>query len=152
MNSPTPLLSCRLLATDTMQRLGRSSLWMTLSTSLMALHSAPMHRLCISATRVCRPLCCSTNLIRIGAVSGPVDPKYGHPGTPFNTTGRRYVVASNLRTALTDPEQDGLCLRCQRGRHQSNQQAACIPVARICPGRPQGCGQWVYRDGQRERS
>jgi sugar lactone lactonase YvrE len=24
-----------------------------------------------------------------GAVSGPVDPKFGHPGTPFNATGPR---------------------------------------------------------------
>lgn len=31
-----------------------------------------------------------------GAVSGPVDPKYGHPGTPFNATGHRTIYAFDV--------------------------------------------------------
>ncbi|KAL1856060.1 hypothetical protein Plec18170_003928 [Paecilomyces lecythidis] len=31
-----------------------------------------------------------------GAVSGPVDPKYGHPGTPFNATGHRTIYAYDV--------------------------------------------------------
>ncbi|KAJ9273499.1 hypothetical protein DTO212C5_573 [Paecilomyces variotii] len=31
-----------------------------------------------------------------GAVTGPVDPKYGHPGTPFNATGHRTIYAFDV--------------------------------------------------------
>ncbi|KMK61210.1 lactonohydrolase [Aspergillus fumigatus Z5] len=31
-----------------------------------------------------------------GAVSGPVDPKFGHPGTPFNATGPRTIYAFDV--------------------------------------------------------
>ncbi|KAI9928522.1 hypothetical protein ASPWEDRAFT_336980 [Aspergillus wentii DTO 134E9] len=31
-----------------------------------------------------------------GSVSGPVDPKYGHPGTPFNATGHRTIYAFDV--------------------------------------------------------
>ena len=38
------------------------------------------------------------------AVSAPIDPKYGHPGSTFNTTHRRYVKPEP--DMLEDPKGD----------------------------------------------